>query len=271
MMRKRSYILEIVLVFVILDVLNFCFLKNNMGFLSLRLHPYWLIVLFIPTRYGFASGFIAGAIAAIHVIVFTFGHFPSRIDIEKIGETNGLDLPIAFVIVGLFLGAVRQQYIDSEEQKTHDLEAARKLLKDIQNTAQASETARRLLESRIVGETTTVKTLYEAAKRFENLDLQSIYKGCLNILAEHLKVEKASAYLKEEGYLVLQSSYGWPQGKAASGKILFEDSIMNIVFEEKEIVTVKDVLQKRNAQRYQAQYGEVLAMIPIFNRNNEVI
>ena len=270
-MQRKSYVLEIILAFLLLDFLNFYFFKNDMGFLHTPLHPYWLIVLFIPTRYGFTSGFMAGVIAGIHVVLFSLGHFPLRMDIEKIAEAHGLDLPVAFVLTGLFLGAVRQKYKDSEEQKERELKESREILEDLKKTAETTERARRVLEGRIVGETTTVRTLYEAAKKFDSLDLQSVYQGCLNILVGHLKVEKASLYIKDGEYLILKSSYGWTQGKASAGKLAFKDSIMSIAFEKKEIVTIKDILKRQDAKKHEAQYEEILAMIPFLNSVNEIV
>jgi len=104
-------------------------------------------------------------------------------------------------------------------EKTEAFNNIEKALDAMKQKADTDEKARKLLESRIVGETKTVKTLYETARRFNDLEVENIYQGCLEILREYLNVEKSSLYIKEGGHLVLKASYGWKEGEGVEGRI----------------------------------------------------
>jgi len=269
-MKKYIYIFEVILAFVVYDCLNYLFFPNDLGFLKASLHPYWIVVIFIPTRYGFAPGILTGILALAHNLYFTFGYMPTRLDIEKMIEADGLVLPIAFVLMSLFLGGIRQKYKNSEAEKTEAFNNIEKALDAMKQKADTDEKARKLLESRIVGETKTVKTLYETARRFNDLEVENIYQGCLEILREYLNVEKSSLYIKEGGHLVLKASYGWKEGEGVEGRISLDKSMMKIAFDEKKFITVKDILHRRDSSQYADQHGQALAMIPVMGKEGIV-
>jgi len=270
-MKKHIYLLEIFLAFFLYNCINYAFFPEAMGYLTAPLHPYWIVVLFIPARYGLIPGFTAGLVSTLHLLYFTFEGMPTRLQLEQYAESQGLALPLAFLFISLFLGVIRQKYKNSEEEKNTSLEENKVFFNEMKTKLSIEEKARNLLESRIIGETTTIKTLYEVSKKFEDMDAASIYNGCLEILSIYLKVEKSSLYIKENEFLLLKASYGWSQGDTVEGKILIHESIMNIAIKENKLITVKDILKRPDTQRYESQYGQVLAMLPMRDSNNNAI
>ena len=207
-MKRYKNISEIVLSFLIIDGINWFLFKGDLGFLNASIHPYWVIILLVSCRYGFLSGLFSGSIACLHVLFFAFQEIPTRVELEQYFEAHGFILPAAFIITGIILGGLREKYRVQEEEKTFLLEKLQKEQKKLKQQVEVGDKARKLLESRIVGETTTVKTLYETARRFEDLDIENIYRGCLEILTEYLHVEKSSLYLIEKENFILKTSQG---------------------------------------------------------------
>ncbi|MDD5496654.1 MAG: hypothetical protein PHP46_06105 [Candidatus Omnitrophica bacterium] len=269
-MKKNKVILEIILAFFIYDCVNYIFFRNNPAFATMKPHPYWLVVLLISSRYGFVPGVITGLIASAHLLIAVFGGIPSKTDIEKLIEYQNFITPIGFTIVGAVLGSIRQGYINSEREKRQSFEKLEGASKMLQGKLEAADKMRTVLEARIVGETTTVKTLYEVAKKFDILDETSIYKGCLDILAKYFQVEKASIYVISGGYYIIKAFIGWQKETAVEGKIAAGNTIMDIAQDSASTITVKDIIAYDRANKYRAEYGKVLAMFPLKNESGEV-
>jgi GGDEF domain-containing protein len=261
--KKKTFFWEIMLAFAVADCLNFLLAREDPGFLQSVLHPYWIIILLVAARYGFVPGLAAGIFAALHVFAALFRGLPTRNAIEKMLESQGFVLPVAFVLVGVLLGDIRQRSMDTEEEKKRALAEKEEALRVSREKLEGLEKARRILEARIVGETTTLKTLYQSARNFESLDLDEIYRGCLKILVEHFHVHQASLYMHEGDYFVLKATQGWPEGRHPEGKVFAEESMMQIVLWENKPITIKDILAWKDSHRYAASYGELLAMIPL--------
>ena len=268
--KKHYYILEIVIAFAVYDLINFIFFRGDPGFTKMYLHPYWVVVLLISCRYGFIPGLAAGMTAALQLLFLVLPELPSRAGIEALIESGAFFLPGAFVITGVGLGLLRQRYIDSEEEKKSALLVLKDEMSKFKEMMDASERARRMLEARIVGETSTVKTIYQAARKLESLQADKIYNGCLEILEEHFQVGKSSLYLKEGEYLVLKASRGLTKSEMVEAKITARKSIMGIVMENGQTLTVKDILRLKESQKYLDEYGRVLCMFPIKNEQNAV-
>ena len=237
--------------------------------MRVSLHPYWIAILLISCRYGFIPGIAVSIVASAHVILFILQKFPTRTGLEMMIEAGNFLLPAAFVIIGSLLGGIRQKYKDSQAQKEREMDRLQEDLRGANEQLQASEKARRILESRIVGETSTVKTLYVAAKKLETLNDQSIYSGCLDLLGEYFQVSKASLYIKSGDYFILKASRGLSQAEIVEGKAIEKNSIMALVLKQNSPVTVRDILQYKDSQDYIAQYGKVLAMFPLKDENGQ--
>ena len=220
MSRKKTFIyFEIVVGYLVIDCLNYLFFKSDPGFLHARLHPYWIVIALVSSAYGLIPGTVAGAIGSIHVLAVLFHGIPDKVALEKMLETSGLVLPVGFFLAGLLLGELRQKHLNQEEELKAQIKENEKTLKTIKDNLKTQEKMRIALESRIVGQTTTVKTLYETAKKLETFDLENVYAGCLEMLSTHLQVEKASLYILEGAYFTLKAARGWGKDEMVEGKI----------------------------------------------------
>lgn len=270
-LKRNVFLTELVWAFVVLDILNFIFLREDMGFRSWALSPYWIPVLFLSSRYGFLAGILTGITAMGHAMYFASGGQVSFDNFEQLAEKQELIIPFAFVLTGMVLGRIRQQVVIGLRQKEEALAAQNKELRKLKEYAEYSEKSRHVLEARIVGQMSTMETLYETARKLETLELNDAYKGCLEMLAKHFQVKKSSLYIKEGDYLILKAAYGWSERGVVEGKIHPEKSLMKIVFEENRPITVRDIISNKNSQAFVDQYGQVLAMFPIRSEGDHTI
>lgn len=271
MKKKLQYVFESLIFFLIFDVINIYFFPEDPGFKNFALHPYWIAILLISSRYGFVPGIVVSSMGVVSYLAFRLEEWPTITNLQEFIENDGILLPISFLIVGAFLGAIRQKYRDLEENMLQRIEKVEQSLKVEHQKTETEYKIRRNLEKRIVGEASTINTLYDIAKKFETLDIDSIYKGCLEALAERLDVTKSTMYFQEGDYYVLKAEHGVGLGAAVEGKKLIKDSIMKIPFETNKPTTVKDILAREDAHLYADQYNQVLAMFPVRNESGEPI
>ncbi len=272
MKKKFAFISEIVGAFVILHIINYFVCPNDPAFLTMPINPYWIIVLLIPSRYGLFPGILAGVIAAAHVLFVMFGGvLPTRIEMEIIFEAKGIALPMAFIAIGIILGGIREKYKNLEDNNEHKLTQRNDELNQLKKNFDSLEKVKNILEGRIVGETATVKMLHHAAGRFDDLEIANVYQGCLDILKEYIKVDKASIYLRDQGCLLLKASIGWQEGENVEAKLNENKSIMSLAIEQDRILTVKDILNNKDAKVYESQFGKVLAMFPFKDNDGNTI
>lgn len=179
-------------------------------------------------------------------------------------------MPIFFVAVGIILGDLRQRHINAGLEKEQDLKKSRESMKRMKQWLDSAEKARRVLEARIVGQSTTVRALYEAAKELETLEIKEVYQAALKMLSKYFYVQKSSLYMREQNYYVLKASWGWDEKQMVEGKIPIGKSLMDIVFQDNKLITARDIISNEGAQKYEKQFGEVLAMVPIRNERETV-
>jgi len=263
LMKARGPWIEIFLAFIVLNSLNYLLFPEDPGFLQFVLNPYWLVILLAASRYGFGSGLLAAGLAALHVLMMQFPSWPSRTELETAAETGRLTLPLAFLITGAVLGEIRQKYIREADEREALARDRQRDVVQMKELLENSEKARHILETRIVGETSTVRTLYETAQKFESLSVDKVYEGCLEVLASHVEVRKASLYLLDGDQLVLKAAHGWETGAETEGKIPLEKSLMRLAVQQNRMLTVRDILKERESHEFLEQYSSVLAMVPL--------
>ena len=268
--ERNRWFIELASGFFFINAANYLFCPQHIGFIGWALHPYWAVILFSSVRYGFFAGMISGLIALTNYLVYAFGDIPGRLEIEKFAEGGGLLMPVAFVSVGIILGAIRQNQIQKQQAGEEACQGQRREAERFKELYDASEKSKRLLESKIVNQSITMKTLYEEIRRLELVDRENVYKGCLDILAEYFQVHRSSIYVKENDYFVLKRAYGWDAAETAEGKVPCANNIMDLVFSEGKLLTAQDIIRRKDADQYAAQYGKILAMIPLYNEPGKI-
>jgi len=263
-LRAHAWLPETLLLFAAIDAVNRFVFAQDPGFLMFPLHPYWIPVLLMAARYGLGAGLFAGTAALAHALWFIFEKVPARSDLERVIEAEGLLVPVAFVVIGAVLGGLRQDAIRKEQELCRSREELRGSAGQLESGLAASEKARRILESRIVGESKTLRTLYEAARQLEGGRRSCIYEGCLRILREYFRIERAVVYTAEGGDLIFRAGLGIEEKRRAEGRIALKESFVQFVFSQNRALHVRDLLRIPEADRLiKKNEGQPLALFPM--------
>jgi len=241
MKGRFGYISETLLLFLIIDGLGALLFPNDLGFLKAPVSPYWIPILVVATRWGVAGGLVSSGVAVAHYLFFAFGELPSRLDLEIEAEVRGLDLPLLFLLVGAFLGAVRQRYIRAERKLEAELDCERGHVELERQKYQASEEVRQAIEAKIVGQTVTVRTLYHIAMQFSEGSEQEIFRGCMELLSEHFGVSRASIWLREGGDFVVSETLGWGKGEAVEGRRSCDRTALDLAYRRNRMTTPQQI------------------------------
>ncbi len=270
-MKKRPYLLETLIGFAVLDIVNLLFFRYDLGFVHSAIHPYWFMIVLIAVRYGLFPGIFVSAVASAQFILLYFGRIPGSLEIEKMIEAGHLVMPFLFMLGGIFMGAVRQQLIDNESEgasRRNELEAE---LKALRSKYDAEVKARKILEARIVGESTTITTLADVSLKLFTSSHADIFKTCLQILCDHFDIHKISLYLVENDYLVLKETVGWTKQELVEGRVHIKKSIMKIPLARKKAMNIKEMLADPESHAFMSQYGLLLASFPILDVEGKAI
>lgn len=259
---RKNIFTEVFISYFILALINYQFFPSDPGFIHLAVSPYWAIILLAAFRYGFGAGLVSGLIATMIYLYFSLDGVLSKTALEQLAESKGLVLPVLFIFVGAFLGEIRQRDLLHEKETKKRLIEKDADIKKMKERVDALEKARRILESRIVGETSTLRTLHKTAQKFESLNQETIYQGFLETLGEHFKVEKAALYLLEDDLLVLRAEIGHKGGESVERKLSVTDSILSLALKKERMLNVKDLLVMPEANAFQDQFGSLLCMVP---------
>ncbi|MCA9396040.1 MAG: hypothetical protein KC649_02625 [Candidatus Omnitrophica bacterium] len=261
--KKTSWIWEIIFMFSAL-----AFLARMYG--TPQIFPgdkvfnlLWIPILLTAPRYGFGPGLAAGMLAFVFQLVSDANGIPDRTYIEIAAESGGLAMPVLFLAAAVFLGSTRQKYLEKEFEMQVKLNHAEVSLSQIQKDLDTSNEIRSKLESRIVGETKTIRTLYESALKLESLDLNQIREGCLEIFRKHFDVKKASYYIVEDRHFVLSASVGWDEGRDTEAKSLIDRSVLKYALRAGAVVTVKELMRHGDVEELLGNEAKPYIMIPL--------
>lgn len=230
MKRRGALVSELIFLYLIIDTLNLIFFKEDLGFKQIPVSPYWIPILMVASRYGLLAGLISGLLSAGHVLYFEYGYLPTRNQLEVAAEARGLILPIAFVLVGIFLGGVRQRFSMDHSATLEALERAQVSREVMERRYQSSEEARKAIEAKVVGQTSTVRTLYDISVHFESLDEGEIYSGFVETLANHFEVTRCSVFIREGEYFILRAAHGWGEQEVFEGKVRGSETAMELAY-----------------------------------------
>ncbi len=209
-----------------------------------KLHSYyfWVIVLLISVRYGLMAGVFSGVASAILFSILLYFSIDKKA-LETFWDLKYLLEPFLFIFMGGLLGQLSQEKINKVSDTEGNAKQMTQRVSTIETELATSEEARRELEKRIVGQLTTITTLYESAKKLESFKLSDIYSGTLDILSEHLGVEKCSLYSLENNLLTLKARGEF--GKISEGEaqtISKTEGLIGMAVESHKVVSIREAL-----------------------------
>ena len=259
--------LETALGLALLILVNQVFFRENPAFIHTMLHPYWIVVLLIASRYGTLAGLFAGTLSAIAYIYLAANSGTVRFN----GVTfpyGAYQLPFFFMLVGGVLGEIRSIY----KKRCLDLETKHgetvASLQDLGLQHAVLLESKEELDKRIAFQSTTLLNLFDRLNELEKLEPESLFARIPHLLAEQLNVQCASVYLLQGNELRLHVRNG--KSKHAIPKIVdLTYGMMGEVIRTKKVVTINQVYTEAEM----AKFTEVEAIMsaPILRKDDALV
>jgi GGDEF domain-containing protein len=253
----------------LLVAINLLFFRNdNWGFFDANPHPFWLVILPIAVRYGALPAYTAGLLSAAIYLLFVIFQPRSAFAVD-IFSTQAFLNPVLFVVVGGLLGEVREAQKRAHRDLARRYDDVEASLQDLAERYLAAVEINREMQRRIVTQTSTVTTLYQAAKALEQLEIEELAPSILQLVTDFIEADACALYLRRDGQLELRQ--GRPAEVSFSRPRTLDTSrgIAAAVFSEKRTITVRDVMAEATPSEIMAQ--PLLMATPLLGQNGEVI
>lgn len=260
--------IETVFVLVVLFLLNAAFFQDHTAYLGIHPHPYFVLIILSSLRYPRLASLVSTAIVAAALFAQAYlapgGHFTTSSPLV-------FKYAILFLIANLVLGELGSMFyreIQESRDKLAETERAQQIL---QAQYDALQLVKDELSERIVGQTSSILSLYEAAKRLESLDSDQIYAALLELTAKFIGAESCSLFLVDPDTQEarLSKRFGWTaEDKAKWGKPRFGlgDGVVGRVVEENRMVTLKELSDERSlAEAAKETALETILAAPLSN------
>ena len=210
-MKKYNYLIEILGFLVVLTVVNLIWAGDNLGFVGITPHPYWIPVLALAVKYDLRSALASIAISSgFYIFFLIFFHNLSPV---QLGDFQYFKPILLFAIVGGFVGQVRATQKQKYEQLQRDQDQLRAKYETLKKRSQEVVRLKNELADRIIGQTSTVSTVYKLAKKLNVLDPEQLMPAALEFVGEVVGAEKCSFYKWDSINLCLnlEATSGWLQ------------------------------------------------------------
>jgi len=264
---RRSEFIEAGLGFCLLLAINFLWYKQDIGFLAIHPHPFWLIILPMAARYGFRAGLFSSLMAAALYLVLT------RLGLEYITAHDlltyhYLTTPFLFLAVGIILGEMREMQVRKYQKLEFEFTGLRKAHRALQGRYEALNQVKRELSSRIISQEDTLSTLYEAAQGLRSLKEAEIYPAILTLLSDYCAAESSSFYVINNDSLNLKDSAG-DANHPRSQVIALDEGLMGQVLTTGETASINTMIGEDD---FTAQAGAgILVSVPVSLTTGELM
>lgn len=263
-----SGILEGMAGLVVLVAINYFWFRNNLGFLGVNPHPYWLIVLVLASWYGFVTGLGVGVLSALTLLAMMKLNQPA-LELSTLFEIKNLGLPLLFVSVGLVVGEIGE----IQKAKLRSLQGTYEELQETFNSLKrrynALNKVKQEMDTWIISQEHTLSTLYDTAQALKSLREDEIYPATLELLRDFIAAEAGSIYLLQGEKLVLTASFGARQSGERPAEVAASEGMMGQAIASLETVSLDTMIFSENSIR-QAESGIVVS-VPLLTSAKQVI
>jgi len=243
--KKYSYLIETFIGIGIILFINHMWFGSDMGFIGAIINPYWVVVVFIAIRYGSLQGFMAGLAcsAALLISVSYNVSLEKQLEFSKI-PIQQLELSGFFILIGFLVGSERDRANVTLRKWREKHNFLRDEFEALTMEHMAIKNVNTELQGRILGQTETVNTIYEAAKELVTLKIDQLYPSIVNLTKKMVGADKCSLYLWENKRYVLKAQAGWKPEEVEKKAVLNEKSgIIKKAIAENAVTTVVDIFK----------------------------
>jgi GGDEF domain-containing protein/two-component sensor histidine kinase len=241
--RRLDSLFETLAGYMILMGINYVWFINQLGWVDMTLHPYFVVVLLIASRYGTVDGIVAGILGAVLLTAFKMQVYP-----EVFSSASGLlDLqqmyvPYLFILTGAVLGEVRQT---AEEEVDSLWQRLKFMRSDLEHLTGENRQVRRYnedLQERIASSTETSGAFYEAAARVQSLAIDDAVVAILDMVARFVDADQCAIYDRYDGGWKLRQDLGWARPDEYERLLASNDPLLKLV-EDGRVASVLDLEQ----------------------------
>lgn len=259
-MRKNIIIFfEVIVSIILLDIINLIFFQNNLAFIHSKFNPGFLIIIIFASRYGFFSGIFVSLLLTFNMIFLVYQKIPFSLEeINKIFETFNFIEPVWFFVVGVISGAIRQKYIDKENDKNVLLEKLKIINESLEKDLKCELVIKDKLEKKLLESKDFLTLLFDINDKIMK-NKKDIEINFLALLKIYFNVSEASFY-----YLNAQNS---------KTEFILKANIGNEENKEKSFVLtseILDILESKNYFLGDKNNSNFLVLYPIF-KNEKLI
>ncbi|KPA19221.1 Diguanylate cyclase [Candidatus Magnetomorum sp. HK-1] len=181
----------------IVVIINILFFPEYPGFLDIKPHPLWIVILPIATGFGFRAGVLSGLSSSLVCLFFGWHQSQSTNLLDLIHifkEPNIWGHFLLFIGGGCIIGEVRE--VKNRKQKEMHLEYI-DLQEGFQQLTKAYDQlseVKKEVDTRVTGRETTLLKLYQAEQSLKSLRERDVYPAVIQILKDFISVEACSIY-----------------------------------------------------------------------------
>lgn len=263
-LMRSSSLVEAVLGYSLITFINIYLFPGDLAFLDARVHPYWIVILLLASRYGFSAGFSSGLIAAVLYLGGALLQEP-EMDFFTYANLDRWLLPLLFLSTGCILGEIRQVQIREYSELDRDFQDLKHNHSALEKQYDVLRQAKLEVDSRIISQEQTLSTLYDAAQGLQSLEEKDIYPATLNLLHEYLGVTACSVYEKEEDVLQCVRFLGEPEHDTRKTQLPLDDPFVGRALRERRTISVNQALPDESAR------PDALIASPIMNAGHDKV
>jgi polysaccharide biosynthesis protein PelD len=266
--QPAAYV-EMAIGLAVLVIINLLFFRDDSwGFFEANPHPFWFVVIPIAARYGAAPGYAVGGLAALLYMLLLITQ-PRSIFAVDIFSTQAILPPVLFLVAGAALGELRESQKRSQKDLATRYDGMEADLEDVAQRYLAAVEINREMQRRIVSQTATVTTLYQAAKALDQLEIEQLCPAILELVATFVEADACALYLRQDGKFVLKEARPEHADFQRPRELDTQRGIPAIVLSEQRTVTIRDVFTA--ASPTQIAREPLLIATPLIGQNHEVI
>jgi GGDEF domain-containing protein len=267
-LKKNSPYLEGLLGLAAIVVVNLLWYRDDPGFIQVRPHPFWVVILLIAVRYGFKGALWTSILSSATLLAFHKISQPHMSFIDLIGAQR-LTTPLLFIVVGIIMGEIREVQKRRFSELNVQFSDLKRDFENLSRRFSALDKVKQELDTRIISQEHTLTTLYRAAEGLKSLEEEKIYPAMLRLVRDFISAESCSIYLLDGNRLkriAYLGSEGTHRGPAEAAP---DEGIMGQALSRAETVSINTLIALDEFDAYAR--SNILVSSPMVNSKNQVL
>jgi K+-sensing histidine kinase KdpD len=212
--------------------------------LSLNPSPFFLFVIYGAWVAGTMVGVLSGVLASVLylLLITTMTAFPvEALWAFVVADPTHYLTPTFLIVAGYVFGELRMTWQRRLQRLQDQAQIANQEAADAKARLQQAETALVELQGRVLGQTATMKRLYQIAQSLNVLSVEKILLELMGVLEDLLQVEQASIYRVEENQKFARLAVRTGEANWSNSLAIENNELVAKVIREGKILTFAEV------------------------------